>query len=86
MQTTCARANQVLAGAPLDNGDVDSRQCQFACQHQPRRASPDNHHRMVGYRFDHSRCNPPIQLSSGFGQQFCGMTRVLPQAPGCAIN
>jgi hypothetical protein len=28
-----ARANEVVAGAPLDNGDVDARQRQLARQH-----------------------------------------------------
>jgi hypothetical protein len=27
----------------------------------------------------------PGSLSFGFGQRFCGMTPVLPQAPVCAI-
>jgi hypothetical protein len=45
MQTACARANEVLAGAPLDNGNVDSRQRQLAGQHQPCRTSSDDHHR-----------------------------------------
>ena len=52
MQTACARAGEVLAGAPLDNGDVDARQRQLARQHQPCRASSGDHHRMVGHRFD----------------------------------
>ena len=29
---------------------------------------------------------PPDSVSSGLGQRFCGMTRVLPQAPRCAIS
>ena len=47
MQTARARTDQVLCGAPLDNGDVDSRQCQLARQHQACWASPGNHHRVV---------------------------------------
>jgi hypothetical protein len=39
-----------LAGAPLDNGNVDARQRQLACQHQPCRTSSDDHHRIVGHR------------------------------------
>jgi hypothetical protein len=50
VQTACARAGEVLAGAPLDNGDVDARQRQLTRQHQPRRTSSDDHHRMVGHR------------------------------------
>ena len=50
VQTAGARAGEVLAGAPLDNGDVDPRQRQLARQHQPRRASSGDHHRMLGHR------------------------------------
>jgi len=53
MQTTCPRADEVLARAPLDNGNVDPRQRQLARQHQPRRAASGYHHR----RFDHT---PPL--------------------------
>ena len=49
VQTACARAGEVLAGAPLDDGDVDARQRQLARQHQPRRASSGDHHRMFGH-------------------------------------
>src|ERR1700756_5271387 len=52
MQTTCARANQVLAGAPLDNGNVNPCQRQLTCQHQPRRAASSDNNRMVGHLFD----------------------------------
>ena len=37
---------ELLAGAPLDNGNVDPRQRQLARQHQPRRTSSGDHHRM----------------------------------------
>ena len=49
VQTACARAGEVLAGAPLDDGDVDARQRQLARQHQPRRTSSGDHHRMLGH-------------------------------------
>ena len=48
VQTACARAGEFLAGAPLDNGNVDARQRQLACQHQPGRTSAGDNHRMVG--------------------------------------
>jgi hypothetical protein len=38
VQTACARAGQVLAGTPLDNGNVHARQRQLARQHQAGRA------------------------------------------------
>jgi hypothetical protein len=44
-----ARADEVLAGASLDNGNVDPRQRQLARQHQPRRTSSGDHHRMLGH-------------------------------------
>jgi hypothetical protein len=50
VQTACARAGEVLAGAPLDNGNVDARQRQLAGQHQPCRTSSGDHHRMLGHR------------------------------------
>jgi hypothetical protein len=49
VQTAGARAGQVLPGAPLDDGDVDARQRQLARQHQPRRSSSGDHHRMLGH-------------------------------------
>jgi hypothetical protein len=71
-----ARAGEVLAGAPLDNGDVDARQRQLARQHQPCRTSSADHHRsMLGHSHT-SHC-----VASGFGRQLCGTTRGLPQAP-----
>jgi hypothetical protein len=53
MQTACARAGQFLADTPLDNGDIDRRQRQFARQHQPRRTSSSDHHRMFRHRPSH---------------------------------
>ena len=50
VQTACARAGEVLVGAPLDDGDVDARQRQLARQHQPRRTASGDHHRMLGHR------------------------------------
>ena len=49
VQTTRARAGEVLAGAPVDDGNVDSRQRQLARQHQPCRAASGDHHRMLGH-------------------------------------
>jgi hypothetical protein len=46
MQPTGARAGELLVLAPLDDGDVDPRQRELACQHQPGRPSADDHHRM----------------------------------------
>jgi hypothetical protein len=50
VQTACSRAAEVLAGAPLDNGNVDARQRQLARQHQPGRTSCGDHHRVPGHR------------------------------------
>ena len=49
VQTARARAGELLAGAPLDDRDVDPRQRQLARQHQPGRASSGDHHRMLGH-------------------------------------
>src|SRR5215204_2452096 len=49
VQTARARAGEVLAGAPLDDGNVDARQRQLARQHQPGRTSSGDHHRMLGH-------------------------------------
>ena len=62
-------------------GDVDPRQCQLARQHQPGRAASGDHHRM-SVRRQHTHFAPPISASSGFGQRFCGMTRVSRKPPG----
>jgi len=35
MQTACARALEVLVGAPLDDGDVDARQRQLGANISP---------------------------------------------------
>src|SRR5262245_30887568 len=49
MQTARALANDLLVRAPLDNCNVDARQCQFAGQHQPSRTSSNNHHGMLSH-------------------------------------
>jgi hypothetical protein len=50
LQAACARSGEVLAGAPLDDRDVDPRQRQLARQHQPRRTASDDHHCVLGHR------------------------------------
>ena len=47
VQAAGARAGELLAGAPLDDRDVDARQRQLARQHQPGRAASGDHHRML---------------------------------------
>ena len=49
VQPAGARAGELLAGAPLDDGDVDPRQRQLGRQHQPRRTAAGDHHRMFGH-------------------------------------
>jgi hypothetical protein len=46
LQAARAGADELLAGPPLDNGNVDSGQGQLGRQHQPRRTAPRDHHRM----------------------------------------
>ena len=52
MQTSCARAGEVLAGAPLDDDHVDLCQRQLARQHEPGRTSSGDHHGVLGHRED----------------------------------
>ena len=65
VQTACARAGEVLVGAPLDNGDVDARQRQLARQHQPRRTASGDHHRMFGHRNSWFRMSAKFELARG---------------------
>ena len=69
VQTACARAGEVLIGAPLDDGDVDARERQLARQHQPGRTSSSDHHRM--------HLVPPIWLAAAI----MGHTRGLVSSP-----
>src|SRR6185437_1458781 len=64
VQTTCARAGEVLAGAPLDDGNFAPRQRQLARQHQPGRTSSDNHHRMLGHRHTPAGTTPVATSAS----------------------
>ena len=45
-----ARAGELLIGPALDDGDVHSRQRQFACEHEPRRPAARDHDRMIVHR------------------------------------
>jgi hypothetical protein len=70
MQTASTRASEFLAGAPLDNGDVDASQRQLARQHQPGRASSGDHHRMLGHRHTPVGITPvATSASHSSGQQ-----------------
>jgi hypothetical protein len=46
VQPACARAGELLALTPLEDGDIDPRQRELTCQHQPRRPSADDDDRM----------------------------------------
>jgi hypothetical protein len=50
VQAAGPRAGELLAGAPLDDGDVDTGQGQLTRQHQSRRAAADDHHRVLVVR------------------------------------
>ena len=62
MQAGCARAGEILAFAPLDDGDVDPRQRQFTRQHETCRTSSNDHHLMLGHR--HTPAVPAAATSS----------------------
>jgi hypothetical protein len=66
VEPACAQAGEILAFAPLDNGDVDSRQRQFACQHQPGWTSTSYNHRMLGHRHTPARIIPAASSCAGF--------------------
>src|SRR5437773_89215 len=72
MQTARARAGEILAGSPLDDGDIDAGQRQLARQHEPRWATARHHHRVLGHT------PPPQFVGSGFSRKLCRTTRVLP--------
>jgi hypothetical protein len=60
MQSSGARAREVLADARLDDGDVDPCQRQLARQHQPGRTASGDHHRVLDHR--HLRTpNPSVR-------------------------
>jgi hypothetical protein len=69
VKSTRARSGELDARAPLDNGDVDARQCQLARQHQPCRTSAGNHHRMFGHRHTPIDTGGTPTLRSGFAQR-----------------
>jgi hypothetical protein len=65
-------------GQLLEHDRSHPGQPKLVGQHQPGRSTAGNDH------VDHHK--PPfISAGSGFGWRFCGTTRVLPQAPRCAI-
>ncbi len=84
MQAARARAGEVLVGAPLDDGDVDTRQRQLARQHQPRRASSCDHHRMVrhGQRLCGTTRGLPQAPVSGINLRWRGAGTARPSGPG----
>src|SRR5512133_2047150 len=49
IETPGSRPIEVLAGASLDDDDVDPCQRQFARQHQPRRTASRDHDRMFSH-------------------------------------
>ncbi len=58
VQAARARADEILAGAPLDDGNVDSRQCQLGRQYQACRTSSGEYHRMLGHRYPPAGITP----------------------------
>lgn len=61
MQAARTQANKLLVGTPFDNGNVDTHQREFSCQHQPCRATSGNHHRMIGH-YSHYRTLRSVPL------------------------
>ena len=75
MQTARARPGEVLAGAPLDNGNVDPRQRQLARQHQPSRTSAGDCHRMLGHSRTSDRPRYPAARQRARPGRIAGATR-----------
>jgi hypothetical protein len=65
VQSAGPRAGKILAGAPLDDGNVDLRQPEFAGQHQPRRARSGDHHPMFGHRNSSFTMSAQFELLRG---------------------
>ena len=63
-QAAGPRAGQLLVGAPLDDRDVDPRQPQLPGQHQPGRATPDDHHGVLPLRRRIAHPASPISVAS----------------------
>ncbi len=79
VQAEGAPADDLLAGTPLEDDDVDPRQRQLARQHQAGRATADHHH---GVLFHVLLLRPRVPLPA---RAFCGPSGVLPQAPWAAV-
>jgi hypothetical protein len=67
VQTARTRPDEVLVGTPLDNGDVDARQCQLAGQHL--HSTPPHSHSIVPS--DRNALNPERKF-------FCARRRTVP--------
>jgi hypothetical protein len=92
VQTARARAYEILARTPLNDGDIDACERQLARQHQPRWTSSSDHYGMLGHRG-----TPTPDIFSALGRQQLGIphlsickrlygtARLLLQAPPCAI-
>jgi hypothetical protein len=68
VQTASARAGELLAGAPLDNGDVDPRLRQLGREHQPRRTFSEDHYRMLGHSHTPAGITP-VATSASLGHR-----------------
>jgi len=49
VQTAGARAGELLALAPLDDGEVDTREGELSRQHHPCRTASGDHYRVLGF-------------------------------------
>src|SRR5262245_18766180 len=65
MQSAGTRAGKILAGATLDDGNVDLRQREFAREHQPRRSASGDHHRMFVHRTSSFTMSAKFDLARG---------------------
>jgi hypothetical protein len=63
VESACPGADSRVVRAPLDNGDVDARQGQFARQHHAGRTGSGNHHGV----FIHRHTPPVLRARLGLG-------------------
>src|SRR5262245_64265761 len=65
VQSACTRSGKILAGATLDDGNVDLRQRELSGQHQPRGAAPGDRHRMFVHRNSSFTMSATFDLARG---------------------
>jgi plasmid stability protein len=74
VETAGSRSVELLAGAPLDDDDIDPRQRQLGRQHQPGRATTRDHNRVLGHRHSATSRLVVLAVCSAHMQSACEYT------------